>query len=67
MTVGRKTRMFYFMMGGLTIFKNKSKCLVERKSHEDSIPLERSGTLLSLCKVLQLPDLIFNDTNRKTR
>lgn len=31
MTTGRKMRMFYFMMGGLTIFKNKSKGLVERK------------------------------------
>lgn len=31
MTVGRNMRTFYFMMGGLTIFKNKSKGLVERK------------------------------------
>lgn len=48
----RKMRMFYFIMEGLTIFKNKSKGLREKNSQEDNVPLERRGILPSLCKVL---------------
>lgn len=39
MTVGRKMRMFYFIKGGLTLFKNKSKGLGERKKTAKRIML----------------------------